>query len=145
MAHNSTPNITAQRQLSRPEYNHQNEHSCAALRLLERLRTAAREGVAPSTAELQDERIYGLRPVNRVGDLIKGRHNRTRYDIERIDCPRGVCRWRLHEPARPGYPKSKNQSVLPLSAPESDWYEREHGHRPATQPRADDLPLFNQP
>ena len=144
MAHNNTPNFTAQRELSRPDYNRQSEHSCAALRLLEHLRGAAHEGVTPSTAELQDERVYGLRPVNRIGDLIRGKHNHTRYDIERIDCPHGVCRWRLHEPAHPGYPKSKSQSVLPLSSPKADWYEREHGHRPVTQIQADDLPLFKQ-
>ncbi len=77
------------------------EHGCAALRLLERLRKAAREGETPSTTDLQSERVYGLRPVNRIGDLIRGKHNSTRYDIERLDCEHGVYRWRLHEPARP--------------------------------------------
>jgi hypothetical protein len=142
MAHDNIANFTAQKHLSRPDYNRPNEHKCASLRLLEGLRQAALKGVAPSTAELQDERIYGLRPVNRIGGLIRGKHNHTRYDIERIDCSHGVYRWRLHEPARHGYPKSKNQSVLPLSSPKADWYEREHGHRPVTQIQAEDLPLF---
>lgn len=103
---------------SRPDYSRHNEHCSDALLLLERLRQAARDGEAPSTADLQREGKYGLRPVNRIADLRRGKHNRTRYDIERIDCPRGVYRWRLHEPARPGYPKNKQQGVLQLSRPE---------------------------
>lgn len=116
------------------------EQGCAALRLLERLRKAAREGETPSTADLQSERVYGLRPVNRIGDSVRGKHNGTRYDIERLDREHGVYRWRLHEPARPGYPKNKRQEVLPLAR---DWYEPQtRKPRPVEQPQADDLPLF---
>jgi hypothetical protein len=109
------------------------EQGCAALRLLERLRKAAREGETPSTADLQSERVYGLRPVNRIGDLVRGKYNGVRYDIERLDCEHGVYRWRLHEPARPGYPKNKRQEVLPLGA---DWYQAQTGKpRPGWRPR----------
>ena len=104
------------------------EHGCAAL-LLERLRKAAREDETPSTADLQGERVYGLRPVNRIGDLIRGKYNVTRYDIERLDCKHGVYRWRLHEPARPGYPKPKNQTVLSL-VPSDGTPPRQHGPSP---------------
>ncbi len=116
------------------------EHGCVALRLLERLRQAARTGETPSTADLQEERVYGLRPVNRIGDLVRGKYNRVRYDIERLDCAGGVYRWRLHEPARPGYPKDKRQTVLHLDAPvkpskpEPEWSER---------PRVTGLPLWD--
>jgi len=119
----------------RPEYDRRKEHDCAALRLLERLRKAAREGETPSTADLQDERIYGLRPVNRIGDLKKGKHDGKRYDIERLDCGHGIYRWRLHEPARPGYPKDRQQTVFPLSS-SSDWFEKATG-----TPRSADNPL----
>lgn len=97
-------------------YDRQHEHSSDALLLLERLRQASREGLSRSTAELQEERRYGLRPVNRLVDLRKGKYNRHKYDIERIDCGAGVHRWRLHEPNRPGYPKAKRQAVLPRAA-----------------------------
>jgi hypothetical protein len=106
---------------SRPDYNRHKEHTSDALLLLERLRQAARDGEVPSTAELQREGKYGLRPVNRLGDLAKGKYNGTRYDIERLDCSRGVYRWRLHEPPRPGYPKDKRQGTLALEIP---WNER---------------------
>jgi hypothetical protein len=129
MKSNNTPCDSLQVRLS----GRREEHASDALRLLERLRQAAHHGEAPSTADLQREGSYGLRPVNRIGDLIKGKHNHTRYDIERIHCPHGVYRWRLHEPARPGYPKNKRQDVLPL-AQGQDWYEKQHGPRPASHP-----------
>jgi len=109
----------------RVRYERCAEHTSAALRLLDRLRQAEHDGVYPSTGELQREGNFGLRPINRAGDLIRGKYNGTRYDIERLDCGHGVHRWRLHEPARPGYPKDKRQSVLPLSPPvELDWDSR---------------------
>jgi hypothetical protein len=104
------------------------------------MRQAARDSENPSTAELQEERVYGLRPVNRLGDLINGKYNGTRYDIERIYCGHGVYRWRLHEPARPGYPKDKRQNALPLD--DHDWHRKATGkERPAPQPEAAG-PLF---
>jgi hypothetical protein len=123
-------------------YDRREEHASDALLLLQKLRQAARDGVYPSTADLQAEGTYGLRPVNRLVDLRHGKYNRTRYDIERMDCGHGVFRWRLHEPNRPGYPKDKRQSVLPLSS-SGDWHERQMGHRrPVEQQQADDLRLF---
>lgn len=118
-------NHAAQRN-SRPDYSRRKEHTSDALLLLERLRQAARDGEYPSTAELQREGKYGLRPVNRLGDLAKGKYNGTRYDIERFDCSRGVYRWRLHEPPRPGYPKDKRQGTLELETPRQEipWNER---------------------
>jgi hypothetical protein len=118
-------NNAAQRD-SRPNYHRHREHTSDALLLLDRLRQAARDGEDPSTAELQREGKYGLRPVNRIGDLIKGKYNGTRYDIERLDCSRGVYRWRLHEPPRPGFPKDKRQGTLALETPKQEiaWNER---------------------
>lgn len=149
-----------------PRYERQAEHSADAILLLERLRQAARDGVYPSTAELQAESKYGLRPVNRLVDLRKGKYNRTRYDIERLDCGHGVCRWRLYEPNRPDYPKDRNQNVLPLDkrppapvAPEmketiarverddfyepADWYERATG-KPRPKFAQEDLFLWER-
>jgi hypothetical protein len=69
----------------------------------------------PSTAELTRDGRFGLRPPNRINDLVRGKFDGHRYDFERISGEkRGEFRWRLHEPNRPGYPKHKNQSVLPL-------------------------------
>jgi hypothetical protein len=134
IGHHNIYRNAIQSSTSSPKYDRREEHGCAALRLLERLRKAAREGETPSTADLQDERVYGLRPVNRIGDLKKGKHNGTRYDIERLDCGHGIYRWRLHEPARLGYPKNKQQAVLPL-APGEDWYTRQTGKpRPGPHP-----------
>ena len=94
------------------------EHDSDALRLLGRFmripQTTPDSGW-PSTAELQAERVYGLRPVNRIGDLKKGKYNGHCYDFEMISCGHGVNRWRLHWPNRPGYPKDKNQVVLALT------------------------------
>jgi hypothetical protein len=36
--------------------------------------------------------------------------------------------------------KTTNPDLVPSES--SDWYEREHGPRPAAQPQVDDLPLF---
>src|SRR5207244_3342640 len=89
MQSTSNTNYVAIQKDSRPSHRPA-ENSCAALRLLERLRKAAREGKTPSTADLQSERVYVLRPVNRIGDLISSKHNATRYDIEPLDCEHGV-------------------------------------------------------
>jgi hypothetical protein len=127
----STTQFLSQRFSPRPVYDRSGEHTSDALRLLERLRQAAREGRYPSTAELQTEGKFGLRPVNRLVDLRKGKYG-TRYDIERLNCGHGVFRWRLHEPARPGYPKNKEQSVIP-------WNERP---RVKTDQEGQPLPEF---
>src|SRR6266850_7072874 len=96
-------------------YDRKAEHGQDALELLDYFRRINRDGLPPpSTAELQEMKIFGLRPVNRIGDLTKGRYNRTHYDFEKIRCPHGVYRWRLHEPSRPGYPKNEKQAVLTL-------------------------------
>jgi hypothetical protein len=110
---------------SRPAYDRQPEHQADAVLLLERLRQANREGIYPSTAELQAEGKFGLRPVNRLVDLRLGKYGK-KYDVERINCGRGVYRWRLHEPARPGYPKDKRQGTLALETPKQEipWNER---------------------
>src|SRR5262249_17302001 len=71
--------------------------------------------LCPSTAELTDMKRFGLRPPNRCNDLKLGKFDGHRYDIERIPCGRGVYRWRLHEPAPPGYPKNKQHTVLHLA------------------------------
>jgi hypothetical protein len=128
-------------------YDRQHEHAADAILLLERLRRANREHIYPSTSELTEERVFGLRPPNRINDLVRGKYNGMRYDVEKINCGHGIFRWRLHEPARPGYPKSKNQTILPLEqpTPPADWYEVQTG-RPraaaASSPSAENLPLF---
>ena len=73
----------------------QQEHATHAENLLLRLREVTLCSEPPSTSELQDARIYGLRPVNRVGDL-----RRRGHDIQMIKCAHGVNRWKLHEPPR---------------------------------------------
>jgi hypothetical protein len=45
------------------------EHANDALGLLERLRLASKNGELPSTAQLQREGAFGLRPVNPIGDF----------------------------------------------------------------------------
>ncbi|MGC1418440.1 MAG: hypothetical protein WA817_24360 [Candidatus Acidiferrum sp.] len=98
------------------------EHDVDALLLLDRFMRIPQDAPLaawPSTAELQSERIFGLRPVNRIGDLKKGEFNHHRYDFEMISCGRGVNRWRLHWPNRPGYPKHKAQAVLSLADSDS--------------------------
>lgn len=72
----------------------------------------------PSSLELIQDGRFGQRPVNRINDLVLGKFDGHRYDFERIRCGRGEYRWRLHEPARPGYPKHKQQTVLNLSGDE---------------------------
>jgi hypothetical protein len=136
------------------------EHGADALQLLDRFMRIPQDAPLsewPSTAELQAERIFGLRPVNRIGDLKKGKFNRHCYDFEMISCGHGVNRWRLHWPNRPGHPKPKNQSILPLTTSKSepepqlrrrqdtlDWFEKEFGKpRPSTaDSTTSELPLF---
>jgi hypothetical protein len=69
----------------------------------------------PSSLELIRDGRFGQRPVNRINDLVLGKFDGHRYDFERIRCGRGEYRWRLHEPARAGYPKNKQQTVLPFA------------------------------
>jgi hypothetical protein len=115
------------------------EHANDALGLLERMRLASKNGELPSTAQLQREGAFGLRPVNRIGDLRKGKNLPTYYDIEKIKCGRGVYRWKLHEPPRPTDRQEwrnegrRAQLSLP-EQPSRDWYEREHGPRPGARP-----------
>jgi hypothetical protein len=71
----------------------------------------------PSTAELTRDGRFGLRPPNRINDLVRGKYDGHHYDFERIRYGRGEYRWRLHEPARPGCPKNKGQELIP-------WDER---------------------
>lgn len=122
------------------------EHESDAMCLLARLRgipQSAPDEFWPSTAELQREGIFGLRPVNRLVDLRRGKYGH-KYDIEKVNCGHGTFRWRLHEPNRPGHPKDKQQTVLPLSSSQ-DWYVRQTGKpRPSGKPQEPgcDLPLF---
>ena len=111
------------------------EHEADALLFLDRFmripQNTPRNGW-PSTAELQAERIYGLRPVNRLEDLKRGKYNGHCYDFEMIPCGHGVNRWRLHWPNRPGYPKNKHQEAI-------DWDSR---RRAATDNQGRPLPEF---
>lgn len=139
------------------------EHDADALLLLDRFMRIPQDAPLsewPSTAELQAEKIFGLRPVNRIGDLKRGRYNGYCYDFEMISCGHGVNRWRLHWPNRSGFPKSKNQTVLPLTS-ESEpqrvkratdtrestarWFEEQFGkpRSSTTVSTTSDLPLFD--
>ncbi len=94
------------------------EHDGDALLLLDyfmQLPQDAPDKCWPSTAELQEIKTFGLRPVNRIGDLKKGKFNGHSYDFEMIPCGHGVNRWRLYWPNRLGHPKPKNQNILPLN------------------------------
>ena len=73
----------------------------------------------PSTQELVMDGRFGIRPPNRINDLVRAKYDGVRYDFERIACGHGVYRWRLHYPARPGYPKHAKQTVLKLETRES--------------------------
>lgn len=105
-----------------------NKHHCAAL--LQYFRELPRnlsDKECPSTLELIRDGRFGQRPPNRINNLTHGDFDDHKYDFERISCGRGVYRWRLHEPNRPGYPKDKNQIVLPLNEAvpvESDYMRR---------------------
>jgi hypothetical protein len=121
------------------EGNRSREHASDDLHLLERFRQANKNDEYPSTAQLQREALFGLRPVNRIGDLRKGKNLPTYYDIQRIKCPRGVFRWKLHEPARPlekqewRYQGRASQLYLSEHA-STDWRDR---------PRATGLPFWD--
>jgi len=129
-----------------------NKHHCAAL-----LRYFREEilhnlpiRLCPSTVELTRDGRFGIRPPNRINDLLRGKFDGHRYDFEKQSFGGGVYRWKLHEPNRPGYPKDKNQNVLSLdeqqgaaAIPNSeDWFERLRGPRPSSSPGVEDLPLF---
>ena len=96
----------------------------------------------PSTQDLMMDGRFGIRPPNRINDLIHGKHDGVRYDFERIACGRGVYRWRLHYPARSGYPKHRDQAVLRLdSKPESRPVESDFMRRRRLEAEAE-APLF---
>ena len=112
-----------------PPYERRKEHGADALRLLAYLMDIPRGAswsACPSTAELQADGRFGLRPVNRLVDLRHGKYNHHRYDIEMRPFGRGVNRWRLHWPNRLGYPKDKRQGTLALATPKQEvpWNER---------------------
>ena len=105
----------------------------------------------PSTLQLILDGRFGIRPVNRINDLLHGKHDGRRYDFERISCGRGVYRWRLHYPARLGYPKPKQQTVMalspkPIAAPKpADGQESEFMRRRRDEERREleqSAPLF---
>ena len=78
-------------------YNRGAEHVSPTGRLLERLRQAKRAGECPSSiSQLQQAAIFGLSPVNCLGDL-----RRLCLDIHGIKCRNGVYGWELHGPPGP--------------------------------------------
>lgn len=102
-------------------YDRGQEHNSHSLALLEYFQSIPQDSPLhywPTTSELQDMKQFGLRPVNRIGDLRDGKIEHYRYDIEKISCGHGINRWRFHWPNRPGHPKPKTQTVLHLDAPE---------------------------
>jgi len=104
-------------------------HSAAILEYFMGLPADLPKEQLPSTQDLMLDGRFGIRPPNRINDLIHGKHDAVRYDFERISCGHGVYRWRLHYPARPGYPKHKNQTVLKLDARESRPVESDYMRR----------------
>jgi hypothetical protein len=94
-------------------------HCRAILEFFRGLPPDVPDRLCPSTQELIDTRQFGVRPPNRINDLVSGKFDGRRYDFERIACGRGLYRWRLHEPARAGYPKSSKQYALPISEAQS--------------------------
>ncbi len=117
-------------------------HSAAILEYFMGLATDLPKEQLPSTQDLMMDGRFGIRPPNRINDLTHGKHDGVRYDFERIACGHGVYRWRLHCPARPGYPKHKNQTVLRLD-PKQESRPAETGfmrRRREEQERA--APLF---
>jgi hypothetical protein len=120
-----------------------NQHHCAAV--LRYFREELPRSASVSTLELTRDGRFGLRPPNRINDLVRGKFDGRHYDFEKTKARRGEYHWKLHEPNRPGYPKEKNQTVLSLeeqhdtAAPDSKGrFEKSFGSRPWV----DDLPLF---
>jgi hypothetical protein len=98
-------------------YDRGQEHNSHSIALLEYFQSIPQNSPLhywPTTSELQEMKRFGLRPVNRIGDLRDGKIEHYRFDIEKIPCGHGVNRWRFHWPNRPGHPKPKNQTILPL-------------------------------
>jgi len=91
-------------------------HCAAVLEYFMSLPADLPRDTCPSTLELIQDGRFGIRPVNRINDLLHGKHDGRHYDFERISCGHGVYRWRLHYPARLGYPKPKQQTVMATMA-----------------------------
>lgn len=130
------------RSLSTNDYDRSQEHNSHSIALLEYFQSIPQDSPLhywPTTSELQDMKRFGLRPVNRIGDLRDGKIEHYRYDIEKISCGHGINRWRFHWPNRPGHPKPKNQTVLPLNSPISSFSagkrEETERERPARDTR----------
>jgi hypothetical protein len=122
------------------------KHANHTVGLRERLRLANKNGELLSTAQLQQEGVFGLRPVNRIGDLRKGQNLPTYYDIQRIKCSHGVYRWKLHEPPRAIEKQEwrsggRGEQLFLPEQPSRDRYEREHRPRPSGETA--ELPLFS--
>ena len=96
-------------------------HSRAVLQYFRELPKNLPDRECPSSLELICYGRFGQRPVNRINNLKNGNFDGHRYDFEKMCFGRGEFRWRLHEPARPGYPKNEKQTVLHLDAPVSSF------------------------
>lgn len=136
MRETNTNRFSNQDNLYRPGHDpsRNNHHRQAVLDYFRALPKNLPGRQCPSTSELTHDGRFGLRPPNRINELMHGKHDGHAYDFERISFGHGEYRWRFHEPNRPGYPKDKRQSVLPL-APGEDWYTRQTGKpRPPSHP-----------
>ena len=122
------------------DYDRSQEHNSHSVALLEYFQSIPQDAPLhywPTTSELQDMKRFGLRPVNRIGNLRDGKIEHYRYDIEKIPCGHGVNRWRLHWPNRPGHPKPKEQTVLPIEPAErSDHHQSPQIHKARRSPGA---------
>lgn len=121
--------------VSQPDHDSaRNKHHCAALlQYFRELPRTLSGKECPSTLKLIRNGRFGQRPPNRINSLIRGNLDGHKCDFEQISCGRGVYRWRLREPNRPGYPKDKHQTVLTLPSCQ-DWYEKQIGKpRPGWQ------------
>src|SRR5713226_7106204 len=109
------------RELTPSAYDRHEEHVAHGVALIDFLLSLPSNGPKesyPSTADLQASGRFGLRPVNRLVDARHGKYRNIRYDVEMISCGGGTNRWKIHWPNRIGFPKTKDQMVLPVDEPE---------------------------
>ena len=121
--------VTTERKASQPGHDllRNKAHCAAILEYFMGLPTDLPKEQLPSTQDLMMDGRFGIRPPNRINDLIHGKHDGARYDFERIACGHGVYRWRLHYPARPGWGAvviAIRVHVEPFDNPSLPWRDR---------------------
>jgi hypothetical protein len=94
MAENTTYRATRQCEHSRPGHDPTRDkyHCAATLEYFRSLPSNLTDKACPSTAELTRDGRFGLRPPNRINDLMRGRYDGHCYDFEKIKFGRGEYR-----------------------------------------------------